>query len=119
MDTRRCFRIADRIDAGLRRELGQGIERERLVHEPLYARDVLLVCDAMRGSDLARHARQFRLALEAPEPVLEPERTAGRDSGFSPSRFFNSLFGTPSTLEGAEDAPPPRRPGWFGRNARK
>jgi hypothetical protein len=125
MDTRRCFRIADRINAGLQSELGQGIERERMVHEPLYARDVLLVCEALRGSELARHARQFRVALAAAEPSLEPERVADtpRNSGFSASRFFNSLFGPSSGFDGApaDAAPPARRSGWFGRsgNARK
>lgn len=125
MDTRRCYRIADRINAGLQSELGQGIERERMVHEPLYARDVLLVCEALRGSELARHARQFRAALAAAEPSLEPERVAdtARPSGFSPSRFFNSLFGPSSGFDGtpADDAPPAKRSGWFNRsgNARK
>ena len=125
MDTRRCFRIADRIDAGLRRELGQGIDRESMVREPLYARDVLLVCDGMRGSELARHAQQFRLALVAAEPSLEAEATAGRrdGAGFSPSRFLNSLFGPSSSFgdAAADDPPPPKRSGWFSGsgNARK
>ena len=124
MDTRRCYRIADRLNAGLQRELGQGIARDRMVHEPLYARDVLLVCEALRGTELARDALKFRAALAAAEPSLEPERSsAAAQVGFSASRFFNSLFGPVSALDSTPpgEAPPPRRSNWFGRsgNARK
>ncbi len=119
MDIRRCYRIADRINAGLKRELGEGIERERMVHEPLYARDVLLVCEALRGSDLARHAGQFRIALAAAEPAPESGQAAEapRNSGFSPSRFLNSLFGPNSGFDStpADAAPSARRSSWFGR----
>jgi hypothetical protein len=126
MDTRRCYRIADRLDAGLQREIGQGIARERMVHEPLYARDVLLVCDALRGTELERDAQKFRAAMAAAEPMPDPERTAvaaGGRSGFSASRFLSSLFGPASGLDStpASEAPPARRSSWFGRsgNARK
>ncbi|WP_201495766.1 hypothetical protein [Rubrivivax sp. A210] len=117
MNTRRCYKIADRIHAGLQRELGEGIDRERMVHHALYARDVLLVCEALRASDMPDLARAFRRAVSAPEPVLAVPAAAA--SGFSASRFISSLFGTPSTLDSrpASDAPPPaaRRSGWFGR----
>ena len=121
MDTRRCYRIADRLHAGLQRTLGQGIDRQRMVTQPLYARDVLLVCEAMRGSDLAQMAAQFRIAVAAPESARKaagapsPARDA---AGFSPSRFLNSLFGPVSDLDGgpADPAAPPKRSGWFGRS---
>ncbi len=118
MDTRRCYRIADRLNAGLKHTLGVGIDRDRMVKQPLYARDVLLVCEAMRGSELAHMAGQFRVALAAAEPVPEAVSTARAGIGFSPSRFFNSLFGPVSDLDRAQaDDPPPAKPGgWLGRS---
>ena len=122
MNTRRCYKIADRLNAGLQRELGQGIDRDLMVHQALYARDVLLVCDALRGSELAQLARAFRAAKEAPEPTPEhpaEAQAATPTGGFSPSRFLSSLFGPSSTLDSrpGADAPPARRSGWFGRTS--
>ena len=91
MNTRRCLKIAGRINALLVREMGQGIDPARMLAEPLYARDVLLVCEALPGSELAELAPRFRLALKAVE--ANQEASAGQPSGFSPSRFLNSLFG--------------------------
>ena len=115
MNARRCLKIASRISALLQRELGQGVDAMRMVAEPMYARDVLLVCEAMEGSELAELAPQFRAALAE---AADPDAGGARHSGFSASRFLNSLFaastGSPaSTL----DAPPPqvRRRSWFGR----
>ena len=54
------LKIAQRINLLLQRELAQGIDVPRMLAQPLYARDVLLVCDAVRGSDLAMLAQQFR-----------------------------------------------------------
>ena len=68
MNDRRRRTIAERIDALLQRELGEGIDVERMLVEPLYARDVLLVCDAFPGSDLASLAGHFRTA-SAPPPA--------------------------------------------------
>ncbi len=67
MHTRHCLKLAERIHALLERELGQGIERSRLLAEPLYARDVLLVCDAMVATDGPLLARAFRRAAAAAE----------------------------------------------------
>ena len=92
MNKRACLSIASRIDSGLIRELGQGIDLGRMIGEPLYARDVLLVCDAFANvseSDLATLSKQYRRAAAEEAPA-----DTGADSGgFSPSRFFNSLFG--------------------------
>jgi hypothetical protein len=54
--------IASRIDLGLRRHLGEGVDAQRTLTDERYARDVLLVCDAMKGTDLPLLARQFRVA---------------------------------------------------------
>ncbi len=62
MNPSRRLQIANRIHLLLLRELGQGIQVERLLCDALYARDVLLVCDAHPGADLASLAQHFRAA---------------------------------------------------------
>ena len=91
MHTRHCLKIADRIHLLLVREIGQGLDRQRMVKEPLYARDVLLVCDALHGTDASFLAGHFRRAAAAPD---EAAAAAARKAGaFSASRFLSSLFG--------------------------
>jgi len=58
--TNRRLQLATRIHYALLREIGQGIDVGRLLKHPLYARDVLLVCDACTGHDLRRLATAFR-----------------------------------------------------------
>ena len=102
MDTRRCLKIADRINALLLRQLRHGIDRQRMVDDPLYAR-----------GDLASLAKLFRLA--AADVSEATVASGGASSGFSASRFLSSIFGPISTLE-----PPPHKPAgekprsWFG-----
>ena len=116
MDTRRCLKIADRINALLVAELGQGIDRQRMVAEPLYARDVLLVCDAIRG-DLSSLAQHFRsAATELPAEATAASARARESTGFSASRFLNSLFGPASTLEPHAPATRPPSRSWLGRS---
>ncbi|HSM22160.1 MAG TPA: hypothetical protein VK876_08130 [Rubrivivax sp.] len=90
MNTRHCLKIADRMNALLLTELGQGVDGLRMVAEPLYARDVLLVCDAMPGTELAELARHFRVAAtEQAQPRAEaspPAAGTGRDSTGAGSR---------------------------------
>ncbi|MFY9511414.1 MAG: hypothetical protein WAQ05_10635 [Rubrivivax sp.] len=88
MHTARLFRIANRIHLLLLKELGQGIDVQRMVNQRLYARDVLLVCDARPGSDLAslaQHFRDTRATLAETPPPRAP------DSGFG--HTLSSLFG--------------------------
>ena len=91
MRTRHCLTLADRIHALLVREIGQGVDRQRLLREPLYARDVLLVCDALPQSGLPALAQKFRQALLALDEANAARAAASRQ-GFSASSFFNSLF---------------------------
>jgi hypothetical protein len=121
MNKRRCHRIAGRIHLRMMAELGEGIDTERMVEEPLYARDVLLVCDAMRGSDLAQLAGLFRAAARAespPEPSTAPPPENVAAESAPPSTWgsiFNSIFGASSTSPAPLDAPaPPARRRWFG-----
>ena len=68
------LKIAQRINLLLQRELAQGIDVPRMLAQPLYARDVLLVCDAVRGSDLALLAQQFR---DCGDDVQRPKDPVG------------------------------------------
>ncbi len=96
MNTRRCLRIAERMHVLLLDAVGHGIDARRMVDDSLYARDVVLVCDAMPGTELASLALHYRTALaEAPD-------TAPRSHPVS----FDSI-------EPDDPAHPPPRRGWF------
>ena len=113
MHTRHCLKIADRIHLLLVRELGQGLDRQRMVREPLYARDVLLVCDAMRLTDAPFLAMHFRRCAASPDEAeqVAARRTAAKGRGFSASRFLNSLFGVAEASDGpAEPHPTSKAP---------
>ena len=91
MNSDRLLRITTRIHVLLVRELGQGIDILRMINERRYARDVLLVCDAQPGTDLASLAEHFRttraaLADAALAAASEPPK------GFGVT--LSSLFGT-------------------------
>ena len=115
MNTRRCLKVAARINALLVQELGQGIDPARMLAEPRYARDVLLVCEALPCTALAELAPKFRQALAAVDP--EEAANAGQPSSFSPTRFLNSLVGattgSPASTLDNPTAKPARS--WFGR----
>jgi hypothetical protein len=91
--TNRRLQLATRIHYALLREIGQGIDVGRLLKHPLYARDVLLVCDACSGHDLRRLATAFRGASI-------PNAAAGGSSdssGFGSSQAWSSsLVSLPS-----------------------
>jgi hypothetical protein len=63
--------IVSRIDLQLRRQLGQAVDAHRAVSDPRYAKDMLLVCEAMEGTDLPQLATQFR---EADERIVAARR---------------------------------------------
>jgi len=124
MNTRRCLKVADRMNSLLINELQQGVDRERMIADPLYARDVLLVCDAFRGADLASLAQHFRAAAAEEPTRKDPGNSQGkaidaRDSeqrrrqrgAVSAPRSFGSWFSsaepTPDTPEPEKDAPRP------------
>ncbi len=74
------LQIATKIHFYLMRELGRGIDVEQMLQHPRYARDVLLVCDACAGTELADLASQYRKvralyqSLEASRPTAAPGR---------------------------------------------
>ena len=103
--------IASRIDLQLRRHLDQGVDVYRAVSDARYARDMLLVCDAMQGTPLPLLARQFR---QAGAHMARDAKLRGRDAGPPQDWSANtSGFGVsePPALTGAalrEDRKP-----WF------
>ncbi len=70
------------------RELGQGIDVKQMLNSALYARDVLLVCQAYPDSELPALGRQFsRAAAEAERHVApRPSRLSRDSSGFGISK---------------------------------
>ena len=84
--TNRRLQLATRIHYALLREVGQGIDVGRLLKHPLYARDVLLVCDACTGHDLRRLATAFRGA-SMPDAAAGG---SGGSSGFDSSQAWSS-----------------------------
>jgi hypothetical protein len=107
MDKHRCLKVALQISAKLQSELGQGIDAQRMVMEPLYRRDVLLVCDAMVGTEAQSLAASFRqaFALEPPTPLLRTPLAIGS--------LLGAVFGKAEAAEKPETptAPLKRQPG--------
>jgi hypothetical protein len=95
--TNRRLQLATRIHYALLREIGHGIEVGRLLKHPLYARDVLLVCDACMGHDLRRLAIAFRAAASS-------DAAAGPASGAS--QFDASQPWSPSLASLPPDSVP-------------
>ena len=94
----RRLQLATRIHYALLREIGIGIDVGRLLKQPLYARDVLLVCEACGDNhDLRRLATAFRGAsLPAADGGV-----AGA-SGFGASQWSSSLLSLPAESVPAE-----------------
>jgi hypothetical protein len=100
------LQLASRIQLLLFRELGEKIAIDRLLSSELYARDVLLVCEALRNDELVDLAHRFRRAAPAqgkpgrePRPVDWSDNTSGFGFAVEP-----------------EDAPAPR--GWLATTRR-
>ena len=81
MDPHSLLPLANRIHLGLMRELGQGIDVRQMLDSALYARDVLLVCQAYPATDLPQLAAQFRQASAA--QIARRATQAARDRAAS------------------------------------
>ncbi len=109
------LQLARRIHQLLMREIGHEIELERLLADPRYARDVLLVCDAVPGGELAPLADLFREATPLPAGAArspghapQPNEWARDTSGFGVTQ--------PPTVAKPPAAPDAeRRRGWMQR----
>jgi hypothetical protein len=108
MDKHLCFKLALRIDAGLLAVLGEGINAKRMLAQPLYARDVLLVCDALIGTELQALAVRFRQAA-APEPNRRLLRAP-----LGIARVLNAIFGADEAGAAAPDGRGPSQGGLAG-----
>jgi hypothetical protein len=84
--------IASRIDLQLRRHLGQAVDTYRAVHDARYAKDMLLVCEAMEDTELPQLALQFRAADEqitAARRALAPRAGARTPLPYVPPASLN------------------------------
>jgi hypothetical protein len=117
MNTRRCLRIAERIHVLTRGQLGIGIDAPRMLADKLYARDVLLVCDAQHGSDLAVLSQHFRVAANERNDDSSAPSTWGQDSSsFESSTSPGVLQARPSqfgTTPAAQAGKAERARLWF------
>ncbi len=93
MDTARCQELAERLHLLLLQQLGMGLDTPRMLAEPLYARDVLLVCAAHPGTELAALAWEYRDAAA-------PARPAGASSS-APERAPTPQAGQQGSPQGA------------------
>ena len=81
------LKIARRIGALLEPEIGVGVDSQRMLDDPRYARDVLLVCDAHVGHELAQLASWFRRCASAAATAAE----SGSDADDFIISFFDAL----------------------------
>ncbi len=97
------------IDTQLRHYLGQGIDPQRTLVDARYARDVLLVCDGMGGTDLPTLARQFRQVSQGVRVTLPVLRAAVAVEP-EPQSASSSQRTAEAGAPGGHDAGPPQ--GW-------
>lgn len=104
MDPRAAL-ITD-VDTQLRHYLGQGVDVQRTLVDARYARDVLLVCDGMTGTDLPQLSRRFRQASQGVQVVLPVLRAAIQVDAPPPADAADNT----NSAAGGDDAGPPQ--GW-------
>lgn len=109
--------LAQRIQRELLREIDHDIQVDRLLDDGRYARDVLLVCDALTGGDLPTLAALFREACE-PGPAAGASSAAGAADPSAASSFERQATqadrplkaGTRPPARGGSVAPKPAHP---------
>ena len=109
--------IAQRIQQALKAEIDHDIQVDRLVVDGRYARDVLLVCDALTEGDLPALAAMFREGMAAQVAA----RTANKVPAQAAERQTVSATGLSRSTDRPEpaaaapasgrQAKPPQRPG--------
>jgi hypothetical protein len=89
------LQIATRMHHLLMGDLGQGIDVEQMLRQERYARDVLLVCDAYKGGELALLAQQYRTSPPMGDDTMgravRPTDWSRNTSGFGVSRPMEIL----------------------------
>ena len=113
MDKHRCLKVASRINHRLQSELGEGVDAQRMLTEPLYARDVLLVCDALVGTDLQALAGSFRKAMAktAHSPLMR--------APLGIASLLNAIFGPAKRPAPPTPTPKPAPPAASARLTRQ
>jgi hypothetical protein len=114
------LQIATKIHFFLMRELGKGIDVEKMLQQPRYARDVLLVCEACRGTELAELAGTYRqvkklydrleASAQTPGHAHHPTDWSRNTTGFGVSRPMDD---TQAPVDG--NTPPSDSRGWLSR----
>ena len=123
------LQLARRIYQVLVREIDHAIEVERLLTDDRYARDVLLVCDALPGSEAPPLATQFRampppaagmaahpVPTRAPGHARQPTDWSRDTSGFGVTRpppvapLASSRPGVAEPPDRPPDGPPHKLP---------
>ena len=109
------LQLATQMHQMLLRELGHGIEVERLLMRERYARDVLLVCDAMAGTDLPRLSSEFRRAIPEPKGSGTAEPKGSVSLALEPKRSPTVITAMKGSVPVAASHPPghmPRANAW-------
>jgi hypothetical protein len=115
MQHQQRLQLANRMHLQLLRQLGQGIDVKRMLGDERYARDVLLVCDALPQHGLREMAARYREAC-IDEGVSRPMSWAQDTSGFGVSVPASGFHETALDidLDAIEStASAPRRRGWL------
>jgi hypothetical protein len=102
------LQLAQRIHQLLVREIDHAIEVERLLTDARYARDVLLVCDALAGSEAPSLAAQFRLMPTLlPMPAASAAGAGARGTGGAPGHARQATDWARDTSGFGVTQPPP------------
>jgi hypothetical protein len=109
------LQIATRIHHVLLRELGQGIDVERMLKQERYARDVLLVCDACRDTELPRLATDFRGAAKAMPAVAPAPGRAAQPMDWSANTSGFGVEPTRVDMHRPVGREPEAQPSWWQR----
>lgn len=105
------FQLAQRIHQVLAREIDHAIEVERLLTDPRYARDVLLVCDALPGSEAPPLASRFRaLVLPPAHAAVAAASSGGKLPSGAPGHAQQPTDWSRDTSGFGVSQPPPGEP---------
>ncbi len=110
------LQIAQLLHPLLQREIGHSIEIERLLGDPRYARDVLLVCDALPDSALRALAAAFRASMPVIGATAPGSARRPTDHGLSRD---STGFGLSQPATAPAQAEPVRRATGRDRSATK
>lgn len=110
MDILSTPEMLDRINALVARATGVAVEADRMHTDALYARDVLLVCDALTDSDGPALAKRFRALVVIKNSAAETHAKVRRNPVGAPSRAERRAKGLRDRRhQHSKSRPPPGR----------